>query len=331
MNPTGGIRLAIVGPATLLGKEIHTLLSDRAFPMRALELFEETETTSRLGELEGEPFASPPLTPRALEGTDIAFFCQPGPAIRTHAARASADGVRILDLADGLDDSSGAPRVIAGVNDAAITPDQFVFRAASAAAVALATVLLRARRAGRLRWATAMVLTPASERGQPGIDELYNQTLKLLNFQPVPHEVFGEQLAFNLLGQKKGQEGAGLRIAAEVAHALGDASGALAVTTLQVPIFYCTAIALRLEWEAPMTAEALERAIAAGEEVVVAPSRRRPSPVSTAGSDQIHASVTVTPDGGSWIWVVLDNIRRGLAINAIRIAEKLAGLVRTKS
>jgi len=54
--------------------------------------------------------------------------------------------------------------------------------------VALALLLLRARKAGEIRTALATVFEPASERGRRGMDELHEQTVNLLNFQQMPTE-----------------------------------------------------------------------------------------------------------------------------------------------
>ena len=72
-------------------------------------------------------------------------------------------------------------------------------------AVALALLLLRAKKAGAIRRAVATVFEPASEHGQRGMDELHQQTVNLLSFQPLPKDVFDAQVAFNMVaryGQK---------------------------------------------------------------------------------------------------------------------------------
>ena len=42
---------------------------------------------------------------------------------------------------------------------------------------------------------------PASERGQKGMDELHEQTVNLLSFQPLPKKVFDVQIAFNMVSR----------------------------------------------------------------------------------------------------------------------------------
>src|SRR5262249_28128160 len=73
--------------------------------------------------------------------------------------------------------------------------------AAHPASVTLALLLARAKKAGRLRHAAALVFEPASERGKAGMDELHQQTVSLLSFQTLPKIIFDSQVAFNLQGR----------------------------------------------------------------------------------------------------------------------------------
>ena len=49
--------------------------------------------------------------------------------------------------------------------------------------------------------AVVHIFEPASERGTAGIEELQQQTVNLLSFQPVPKKVFDTQLAYAMLAQ----------------------------------------------------------------------------------------------------------------------------------
>ena len=78
------------------------------------------------------------------------------------------------------------------------------------AAITLALLLLRARKAGAIRRVVATIFEPASEHGQRGMDELHQQTVNLLSFQPLPKDVFDAQVAFNMVARygHKSQPGA---------------------------------------------------------------------------------------------------------------------------
>ena len=62
------------------------------------------------------------------------------------------------------------------------------------AAIALAMLVLRAAKAGRISRIVATVFEPVSERGQMGMDELHEQTVNLLSFQELPKNVFDTQV-----------------------------------------------------------------------------------------------------------------------------------------
>ena len=66
------------------------------------------------------------------------------------------------------------------------------------AAVVLGLLLVRLHKQHKIRRANATVLEPASEHGRRGMDELHEQTVKLLSFQQLPTLVFGTQVAFNV-------------------------------------------------------------------------------------------------------------------------------------
>src|SRR5258708_7655550 len=65
--------------------------------------------------------------------------------------------------------------------------------------VALALLLLRAKKAGPIRNPIATIFEPVSEQGRQGMDELHEQTINLLSFQQMPMAVFDSQVAFNML------------------------------------------------------------------------------------------------------------------------------------
>ena len=81
--------------------------------------------------------------------------------------------------------------------------------ASSSSSLMLATVTGRMARVFGVEMAAATLLVPASESGRGGMDELHQQTVHLLSFQPLPKEQFDAQAAFNLLAEFGGEAKAG--------------------------------------------------------------------------------------------------------------------------
>ena len=110
------------------------------------------------------------------------------------------------------------------------------------AAVVLATLLLRAQKAGEVKQVVATAFEPASEHGQKGMDELHQQTINLLSFQQLPKSVFDTQVAFNLLS-RYGEESVPTLAAVErrvmkhYRHIAGKDAPIPSLLLLQAPVF----------------------------------------------------------------------------------------------
>ena len=137
---------------------------------------------------------------------DFTFFAADAGTTRQSWKRAHDAGSAIVDLSGALEEEPGATvrslwveRERGQVWQPELQPAPCVV--AHPASVALALLLLRARKAGAIRSAIATVFEPASEQGQKGMDELHQQTVNLLSFQSLPKDLFDAQVAFNMVAR----------------------------------------------------------------------------------------------------------------------------------
>jgi aspartate-semialdehyde dehydrogenase len=191
----------------------------------------------------------------------------------------------------------------------------------------LALLLLRGRKAGTIKRAVATVFEPASEHGQKGMDELHQQTVNLLSFQPLPKDIFDAQIAFNMLpryGQKaqRSLDSVETRILRHYRKIAGD-NLEPSLFVLQTPIFHGYALALSVEFDGPVETARLSQVLA-GDHVAIA-AEEAPSNVSSAGQGDIQ--LMVKPDAVNpnavWLWAAADNLRIA-AITAVECAESMA-------
>ena len=171
------------------------------------------------------------------------------------------------------------------------------------------------------------VLRPASDYGQPGLEELREQTVRLLSFAEVPTETFGAQLAFNTLSGTPGDpaEGAALdaRVCDETRHLLSWDRQRLALRFLTVPVFHGHGVQVHLRTRSPATLAGLNQLLSSSE--FFGP----PVPateVTTLGVSCESAIVVSEPAddglGGFWIWAVAGEVDSRTA----RLAVTLSGL-----
>jgi aspartate-semialdehyde dehydrogenase len=191
-------------------------------------------------------------------------------------------------------------------------------------------LLLRLAARFPLKSAVANIFSPVSEIGSRGIEELQKQTVNLLSFQKIPRQIFGAQLAFNLLSRPGGTGGSELlglenHLRKQIKDYLQGGVPLPALRLFQVPVFYSLAVSLFLETSQPVAPEKAGEALQGGRVQVRRRSQDSPSPVEVAGSVKILVdSVAADPDHptGLWIWAVADNLRLA-AVNAVEVAESL--------
>src|SRR6202167_3913426 len=197
-------RAAIVGAATLKGKEVAEMLSERNFPAVDVRLLDDDESIGQLEATGDEINFIQSVRAEQFTHVDFTFFAADAECTRNNWKRARDAGSAIIDLSGALDEEAGAEvrsvwieRERGEMWQPELQPAPCIV--AHPAAVTLALLLLRARKAGAIRSAAATVFLPASEQGQKGMDELHQQSVNLLSFQPLPKDIFDVQVAFNMV------------------------------------------------------------------------------------------------------------------------------------
>jgi len=328
-----GFTIAIVGASTLKGKEIKEALEQRRFPVRRLVLLDEENIRGQLTEFQGEPTVIRSLERDSFAGVEFVFLAASPVYSRNVWKLADRAGCRIIDLTEALE-QEGAQIVGPAATGALPDCSGRLYASAHPAALVIASLLLRMQAAGLTPRRTIVhVFEPASERGSAGIQELQRQTVALLSFHEAPKEVFGSQLAFNLLAAY-GEEirpllaGVEERVARHLARLLPSGIAPPSLRVLQSAIFHGHAFSFYLELEQPREAAEVEAAFAGTGYDLRRADQEAPSAVGAASSEEIMVG-DIRPDknhpGAWWIWAAADNLRLAAA-NAVRIAEELAKL-----
>ena len=332
LRGTNLFRVAIVGAASLLGKELAEVLRDRNFPTANVRLLDDDETMGQLEAVGDEMNFIQGVRAEQFEHIDFTFFASDAGSARSSFPGARAAGNTIIDLSGALEDEAGvairAPWIERETGKV-LTPQLQLepVVVAHPAAIALALLAIRAGKAAKVRRMVATIMEPISEYGQKGMDELHEQTVNLLSFQEMPKKIFDVQVAFNMVARygaesKWSLEKLGQRIARDY-HALAAGGIEPALFTVQAPVFHGYSFSIYLEVEERVTVGELSSALA-GDHVMVSDLAETPSTVSAAGQNDVL--VAVREDGGNekgfWLWAVIDNLRVA-ALNAVECAETL--------
>ena len=346
-----GYRVAVVGASSLLGKELVSVLEQGKFPVARLLTFEAEEGEPELPIIDLNAAGAAVVDDGQIRAGELDFafvsarlrnlpaflssWQQEGSAARCLVIDVVGEG-----LGAGVDSAGGANAVggpvgipfldrrypVPGVHSAAAR----LHVSAHPAVIVISSLLLRLAARFRLKSAVAQVFTPASECGSRGVEELQRQTVNILSFQKVPHQVFGAQLAFNLLS-RLGRSGQGdmaaleLRLRRQLRHYLGERVPHPALRLFQVPVFYSVGVSLYVETAEPVTTEAATAALAGERIKVRRPTLDAPTQVEATGSCDIlvdSISLDAEHPNGLWLWAVADNLHLA-ATNAVELAASL--------
>jgi aspartate-semialdehyde dehydrogenase len=310
------------------------MLNERNFPAVDVRLLDDDEALGQLEAMGDEISFIQSVRAEQFEHVDFTFFASDAESTRKNWKRARDAGSAIIDLSGALENEPGATvrslwveRERGQILPPDLQPGPCVV--AHPAAVILALLLLRAQKAGAVARAVTTVFEPASERGQKGMDELHQQTVNLLSFQPLPKDVFDVQVAFNMVaryGQKSQPplDSLEARVLRHYQNIAGAAAPNPSLMLLQAPIFHGHALSVFLEMAQKFDPQDLVQALAGDHVVVPGAEDDPPSNVSAAGQGDILLSVKSDPSqpNGLWLWAAADNVRIA-ALTAVECAESM--------
>lgn len=318
-------RLVLLAPTTLLGKELIEKLDARPDLWQDLDLLSlDDEEIGALTDAAGAAALVRRAEPGTLDGADVVFVCGASATYREVLANRGAETTVVL-LDPAADDPEATP-VVAGLNLDQALPGR-VLASPHPGSLLLAHLLQPLLGAG-VREAVATLVQPASLYGRAGLDELFEQARRLVSLQgQEPSELFGRQLAFNLYPARRPPA----RLAALARQVLGagERDLPLAVHVLQGAIFHGLSALVHVHLGEDLPPDEVRRRLAANPLIELSEPGEGGEdllgPIDVAASEAVVVGpVERDPDGGTWIWAVMDNLTRGGATNAVAILEQVA-------
>jgi aspartate-semialdehyde dehydrogenase len=338
-------RVGIVGASSLAGKEVGDELQESSLAASDFVLLDDEDAAGQVTAAGDEAAFIQRLDATSFERMDFVFFAGGAEVTKKYWQEARRAGASIVDLTYALDGEKDvlvrAPwvaEVMSGKRaHGAQEPDLKTpaVVAAHPAAVMLALVAGRLQKTLPLASVAATVMEPASEYGRAAMDELHQQTVNLLSFQPLPREQYDAQVSFNLLpalgeSAKVKLEGTEQRIRR---HYDGLSEGVLPELVLQMvqaPVFHGYVISVLVELSAAASVEQVEAALMGDHLDVVSDESDPPSNLSAAGQEDIMVRVSKGSGKGElgtrfWLWLAADNLKLA-ALNGIACASELRRL-----
>ncbi|MGD8450273.1 MAG: aspartate-semialdehyde dehydrogenase [Phycisphaerae bacterium] len=328
--------IAIVGATGAVGRELLTLLAERAFPAASCRLFASARSAGQ--QLPGPtgPLTVEELGPDAFAGVDIALFSAGGAISRQFAPIAQAAGTLVIDNSSAFRLVAGVPLVIPEINGHTARQHHGLIANPNCSAIILTMALWPLHQLCSIRRIVVATYQAVSGAGARALAELETQTRAVLAGEPAAPSVFPVPCAFNVFSHNTpiAEDGYNIeerKVIAETRHILGAPDLAIAPTCMRVPVRRAHTEAVSIEFTAPVTEDQARAALNAAAGVTVVDDRdnnRFPTPLDASGRDdvlvgRIRRDPSVADGRGLQLVCCGDQLRKGAALNALQIAELL--------
>jgi aspartate-semialdehyde dehydrogenase len=329
-----GTNVAIVGATGMVGQEFIKVLEQRSFPMTSVRLYASDRSHGRKMKVRGEELEVKETTPDSFKGIDIALFSAGADISKQFSPIAARTGAVVIDNSAAFRMDPEVPLVVPEVNPEDIKKHKGIIANPNCSTIQMVVVLFPLHKVNPIKRITVATYQSVSGTGLAAVDELIGQSKLVLEGNEAAPKVYPYQIAFNVLPEidvflENGYTKEEWKMVEET-HKIMHAPGiAVSATCVRVPVMIGHSEAVQVEFSRPMSPAEAKSILskAPGVTVMDDPSKRvYPYPVMVAGQDDVYVGrirKDASHPNGLVLWIVGDNIRKGAALNAVQIAEKL--------
>jgi aspartate-semialdehyde dehydrogenase len=329
-----GYVVAICGATGVVGQEFIRILEQRDFPVRELRLLASPRSAGKSLRFRGEELPVRATSREAFRGVDIALFSAGASVSREVAPQAVAEGAVVVDNSSAWRMDPKVPLVVPEVNRDDIRQHQGIIANPNCSTIQMVVALNPLHRANPLRRVIVDTYQSVSGAGGKGIRELKQQVADLEAGREATAEVMAHQIAFNVIpqidvlvdGDYYKEEWKMIHETRKIMH-LPDLP--VSATCVRVPVAVSHSEAVHAEFSRPMEPAEARALLAAAPGILVVDNPAEavyPLPLDAAGRDEVlvgRIRRDASHPNGLAMWIVADNVRKGAALNAVQIAERV--------
>ena len=355
------MNIAIVGASGAVGQELLHILAERHFPITSLRLFGSARSAGSIYTFCGKEYIVELLQHGDLfKGIDIAFVSAGGSVSKEYAEDITRHGAIMIDNSSAFRMDENVPLVVPELNSDDIAQalqegGRRIIANPNCTTIIMAVCLKAIEELSHIRRVHVSSYQSASGAGASAMAELEEQYRQALNGEEVTHNKFAYQLAYNLIPQidvfgDDDYTKEELKMYHETRKIM-HSDIAVSATCVRVPSLRAHSEALWVETNEPLTPEQVRDALSRAEGVQVIdnpanlgkpykefsaenPSKFKiqnsnfpyPMPLYLSGTDDVYVGRIrrdLANENGITFWCVGDQIRKGAALNAVQIAEKI--------
>lgn len=329
-------RVAVVGATGNVGREMLQTLAERKFPVSdVIALASERSAGHPISFGEDDTLTVQDLAKFDFKGVDIVLSSPGAKVSAEYSPIAAKAGAVVIDNTSHFRMDPDVPLVVPEVNPQAIAGyrKKGIIANPNCSTIQMVCVLKPLHDFAKIKRVVVATYQSVSGAGKEGMDELFHQTRAVYVNDSLEAKKFTKQIAFNVIPHidsfmDDGATKEEWKMVVETKKIL-DPSIKVSATCVRVPVFVGHSEAVNIEFENPISTEEARQAIKQQRGCSVVDLRADGgyvTPIEVAGEDNVFVSrirEDITVENGLNLWIVGDNLRKGAALNAVQIAERL--------
>jgi len=326
--------VAVVGATGAVGNEMIRVLEERKFPVDRITLLASERSEGVKLFFNGSEEGVRTLQRDSFKGIDIALFSAGASRSLEFAPLAVESGAVVVDNSSAFRMDPKVPLVVPEVNSGDIPRHRGIIANPNCSTIQMVMALKPIHDRAKIRRIVVSTYQAVSGAGKKAIEELREQSQALLNHERPQCRVYPHPIAFNILPhidtfEENGYTREEMKMVNETRKILGDDSLAVTATAARVPVFFGHSESVAVETREKITVEEARVLLSGFPGVTLMDDPERdvyPLAAMAAGKDDVFVGrirEDLSLENGLQLWIVSDNIRKGAALNAVQIAEKL--------
>lgn len=329
-------RIAVVGVG-LVGSEILRILQQRNFPAESIKVLARRKRTEVIDKIKYEVV---PTTVDAFDDIDIALFAGTEGAkgaSQLYGWEAVKKGVIVIDNGQDFRMDPRVPLVVPEINAEDLKNHQGFIANPNCSTIQMVMAMAPLHKISKIKRVVVSTYQAVSGTGNAALRELEQQVKdyvagNTLKADKYPHQIFSNVLPH--IGSIKKDEAPGyyseeIKMVKETQKIFGTEDIKVTATCVRAPVFNSHSETVNIEFEDEISVEKAKDALNnfPGVTVVDDPENTLyPLPIDATGKDDVFVG-RIRKDFSTLhalnLWVVSDNIRKGAALNAVQIAERM--------
>jgi aspartate-semialdehyde dehydrogenase len=342
-----GFNIGISGATGVTGEVALRILEERDFPVETLRLFASRRSRGQIIRWKGLSYTVEALEDGNFDGLDLVISATSSSLAREWAPRMVESAAIVIDQSSAFRLDPSVPLVVPEINAGDLASHRGTISCPNCTTAVAVMAVAPLHQAFGVESVISSSYQAMSGKGREGIREFLNASTKAVGQSeglrghkpldlPAPVQ-FPHPPAFNLFPQceefREGHDASTEeeKMEPEMRKMLHAPELSVHATAVRVPVLVGHTVSLAVSLTEPVSAAEARRVIGSfpGVRLLDEPSTRKyPTPLAAAGIDDILVGrIRTVPFLRNGLSLVAsgDNLRKGNALNAIQIAERVLG------